>query len=243
MDWRMSTASGIGDATNAPRVFDVRSVLTSALLALPLLGVDSAAISLIDDGVSRGTFGSSDQAAKLLDELQFTCGEGPCLEAARTMAPVFAPDLQSRDEPRWPVFQDAAERAGIRAVFAIPIRVGKVSLGALDLFRRTPGPLSAAQATDAIVVADAAAQALLDATDEGSGDGADPGEQWEQLASMARVDVYQAAGMVMAQLDVSPAEALSRLRAYAFANQQTASEVAQLVLTGSLHLEPWTDAH
>jgi hypothetical protein len=139
----VSTTSGIGDATDASRILDVRSVLTSALLAgargapaadrlcracLPLLGVDSAAISLIDDGVSRGTFGSSDQAAKLLDELQFTCGEGPCLEAARTMASVFAPDLQSRDEPRWPVFQDAAERAGIRAVFAIPISVGKVTL-------------------------------------------------------------------------------------------------------------------
>jgi hypothetical protein len=95
---------------------------------VPLLGVDAAAISLIDEGMSRGTFGSSEKAAKVLDEVQFTCGEGPCLEAARNKTPVFAPDLQDRDEVRWSAFRDAAQRAGIRAVFAIPIRVDNAGL-------------------------------------------------------------------------------------------------------------------
>ena len=58
---------------------------------LPLLGVDAAAISLIDEGESRGTFGASDAAARLLDSLQFTAGEGPCLEAAQSMVPVPSP--------------------------------------------------------------------------------------------------------------------------------------------------------
>jgi hypothetical protein len=206
---------------------------------LPLLGVDAAAISLIDEGESRGTFGASDAAARLLDSLQFTAGEGPCLEAAHTMTPVLVPDLHAQDEPRWPAFKDAAERAGVRAVFAVPIRVGKIGLGALDLFRSVAGPLSTAQLSDALMVADAAAQILLDLVDESStltGRG-DPLAQWAQVASLSRVEVYRATGMIMAQLDLSPAAALVRLRAYAFANELTASEVAQLVTSRSLRME------
>jgi hypothetical protein len=49
---------------------------------------------------------------------------------------------------------------------------------------------------------------------------------WEQLTSLQRVEVYQATGMIIAELDVDPAEALIRLRAYAYARGLTASEVA-----------------
>jgi hypothetical protein len=206
---------------------------------LPLLGVDAAAISLIDQGESRGTFGASDQNARQLDSLQFTAGEGPCLEAARRMLPVLVPDLRSQAEPRWPAFKEAAERAGVRAVFALPIRVGRIGLGALDLFRTVAGPLSRPQMTDALLVADAAAQVLLDVIDDGVSDDerAGPLEQWAQVASLARIDVYQATGMVMAQLDISPLEALVRIRAYAFAEELTAGEVAQLIVTRHLRLE------
>jgi hypothetical protein len=209
------------------------------MACLPRLGVDAAAISLIDEGESRGTFGASDVAARLLDSLQFTAGEGPCLEAADTMMPVLVPDLHAQDEPRWPAFKDAAERAGVRAVFAVPIRVGRIGLGALDLFRSVAGPLSTAQLADAIMVADAAAQILLDLVDKArsaTGRG-DPLAQWAQVASLSRVEVYQATGMLMAQLDLSPAAALVRIRAYAFANELTASEVAQLVTSRNLRME------
>lgn len=206
---------------------------------LPLLGVDAAAISLIDEGESRGTFGASDAAARLLDSLQFTAGEGPCLEAAGTMVPVLVSDLHAQDEPRWPAFKDAAERAGVRAVFAVPIRVGKIGLGALDLFRSVPGPMSSTQLHDALIVADGAAQILLDLVDESSttAERGDPLAQWAQVASLSRVEVYQATGMIMAQLNLSPAAALVRLRAYAFANELTASEVAQLITSRHLRME------
>lgn len=207
--------------------------------ALKLVGVDSAAISLVDEGESRGTFGASDDGARLLDSLQFTAGEGPCLETARTMVPVLVSDLRAQDEPRWPAFKDAAERAGVRAVFAFPVQVGRIALGALDLFRSVPGSLSVAQMTDALLIADAAAQILLDLIDERNGIAGrdDPLEQWAQVATLARSDVYRATGMIMAQLDISPAEALVRLRAYAFVHELTAIEVAELVTSRRLRLE------
>ncbi len=43
--------------------------------------------------------------------------------------------------------------------------------------------------------------------------------------------------MVMGQLDVGPAEALVRLRAHAFANDLTASEVAWSIVERRLSLE------
>jgi hypothetical protein len=205
---------------------------------LPVLGVDAAAVSLIDHGESRGTFGASDPAARLLDGLQFTAGEGPCLEAAYTRAPVLVPDLYAQDEPRWPAFKDAAARAGVHAVFALPIRVGSIGLGALDLFRSVAGPLSATQSSDALLFADAAAQIILDLIDHADpASKAEPLDQWEQMASLSRSEVYQATGMIMAQLDLSPAAALIRLRAYAFVNELTATEVADLVISRDLRME------
>ena len=46
-----------------------------------LFGIDGAAVSLIVDGSSSGTFGASSASSRRLDEYQFTYGEGPCLDA------------------------------------------------------------------------------------------------------------------------------------------------------------------
>jgi hypothetical protein len=210
------------------------------LACLPLLGVDAAAISLIDDGESRGTFGASDEIARALDGLQFTTGEGPCMEASHTSMPVLIADLNAPQETRWPAFRDAAARSDVRAVFAVPIQVGRITVGALDLFRRSTGTLSPTQLMDAVLVAEAAAQVLLDVV-EGRTDtqlGAGPVEQWEQLIALAHIEVYQATGMLMAQLDVSAATALVRLRAYAFSHELTAHDVAQLIVTRQLDMQP-----
>jgi hypothetical protein len=206
---------------------------------VPLVGVDAAAMSLFHGGESRGTFGASSSDARVLDNLQFTAGEGPCLEAVATMTPVLIDDLHAMQETRWPAFRDAADRAGIRAVFAIPVCVGQISLGALDLFRFRPGPLASGELASALIVADAAGQVLLDFVDGATdADRAGPVEQWEQVASLARIEIYQATGMIMAQLNVGPVAALVRLRAYAFANNCTAAEVAQQVVGRQLRLEP-----
>lgn len=62
-------------------------------------------------------------------------------------------------------------------------------------------------------------------------------DAWGRLADMDRIDVYQATGMLISQLDVGPAEALVRLRAHAIATNQTASQVALAILERRLVLE------
>ena len=79
-----------------------------------LLGVDGVAISVIHQGESRGTFGSSSEESRRLDEYQFTFGEGPCLDAVAIRRPVLVPDLDSPALSRWPAFAGAAVADGIQ---------------------------------------------------------------------------------------------------------------------------------
>lgn len=225
-----------------------------------LLGVDGAAISMILDGEPQGTFGSSSSASRRLDEFQFTLGEGPCLDAAATRKAVLVPDLDSPDERRWPVFSGEVLGDGIRAVFALPVMITSVCVGALDLFRAGPGPLAADQLAGGLLAAELGSLPLLDLiaamsegassqerTVDGVGDGVGDGvsggdadgdadDGWGRLAELDRVEVYQATGMLIAQLDVDAAEALVRLRAYAMATGQTASEAAWAIAHRELEL-------
>jgi hypothetical protein len=202
-----------------------------------LLGVDGAAISFMHDGASRGTFGSSGELSRRLDEFQFTLGQGPCLDAVAHDRPVLVPDLAAASEQRWPAFAGAVLGAGVRAVFAFPVSVAAVPVGAIDLFCYQPGSLSADRLDAGLHVADLAALTLLDLMGMDWTRSDHGGEPWTQLASLERVEVYQATGMIMAQLGVGAAEALIRLRGYAFANDQTASEVAWKIVGRTLSFE------
>jgi hypothetical protein len=201
-----------------------------------LFGVDGAAISMVHEGASQGTFGASSESSRRIDDYQFTFGEGPCLDAAAAGTVVLVPDLDSPGERRWPAFVGAALEEGIRAVFALPILVASASVGALDLFRSTPGPLSEDRLAGGMMAAELAAIPLLDlfATANASGAEDDP---WSRLAELDRVEVYQATGMLIAALDVDAAEALLRLRAHAIATNQTAADVAVAIIERRLELE------
>jgi hypothetical protein len=202
-----------------------------------LLGVDGAAISFMQDGASHGTFGSSGELSRRLDEFQFTLGQGPCLDAVSHARPVLVPDLAAITEQRWPAFAGAVLDAGVRAVFAFPVSVAAIPVGAIDLFCYQPGPLGTDRMEASLHAADLAALPLLDLMGMDWTRTEDGGEPWTQLASLERVEVYQATGMIMAQLGVGPADALIRLRGHAFAYDQTASEVAWAIVERTLTFE------
>jgi hypothetical protein len=174
------------------------------------LDIDGAAISLHTTTTSRETLHATDATADLLEELQFTLGEGACMDAARTGHPVLVPDTgEVNGTARWPVYAAAVVEAGVGAVFALPLQWATINLGVLDLYRRAPGSLPPEQLRDAVAAVDIAALMLL-------GLRTDPGETTVWDRSWAnRVEIHQATGMVVAQLDVSATDAFARLRAYA----------------------------
>jgi hypothetical protein len=199
-----------------------------------LLEVDGAAISVTHQGSSQGTFGSSGELSRRLDEFQFTFGEGPCIDSVRTGLPVLVPDLGDPRERRWPAYAGAVLEVGVRAVYALPTAFSSSPIGALDLYRRTPGPLSADALVGGLVAAELAALPLIEMLSKDMDWAAVADGSNTVLAPLDRVEVYQATGMIMAQLGVGPDEALLRLRASAFAQGRTASEVAWAVVERKL---------
>ena len=127
------------------------------------LDIDGAAISLLTANPLRETVFASDATADLLEDLQFSLGEGACIDAALSRRPVLVADMNDPAQTaRWPVYAAAVvEQTGVRAIFALPLQWGAVDVGVLDLYRRAPGALSATQMRDALNAADAATLILL----------------------------------------------------------------------------------
>ncbi len=205
-----------------------------------LFSVDAVAISLVFDGAHTGTFGASGDWARTLDELQFTLGEGPCLESVSSRAPVLVVDLAADVfTGRWPAYGPAMLAHHIGGVYAMPVLVAGKYIGALDLFRSHPSALNGDDLAGALVAAELAEMPLLDLLDANlQATLCDPNAfAWEELTIATRAEVNQAVGMVVAQLEIEPAEALARLRAHAFVTNRTATEVARDILDRRLRLE------
>jgi ANTAR domain/GAF domain len=208
------------------------------------LDIDAAAISLVFDGANTGTLGSSGQPARMYDELQFTLGEGPCLDSITQRTLISAVDLTDPGETRWPMFGPALLTHQIRAVFAMPVIVAGECVGALDLFRANAGGLDDANVAGAIAAAEIAGIPLLDILDGDLRAAVDDpnSNAWAELKALSRVEVSQATGMLVAQLEVDPAEALMRLRAHAYVTGRSASDVARDILDRRLRLDSDNDS-
>lgn len=199
-----------------------------------VLAVTGAGVMLMSEDVRRGSLCSSNEVSKLIEDLQYDLGEGPCVDAYAGDSPVLEPDLADPAVPRWVVFAPPAVAAGARAVFGFPMRVGAVRLGALNLYRDAPGPLTDDQHADALLMAGIVAQALMLLQA-----GAPAGTVAAELEANADFQyvVHQASGMVAAQLDVSVGQALIRMRAHAFGNDRTLTDVARAVVDRQLRFD------
>jgi hypothetical protein len=78
------------------------------------------------------TIAHTDQRVLVLDETQYGHRAGPCLDAIRLDEPVAA-DLDAAHR-LWPAVGLAAARTGIRGILAVPLRVERTPVGALNLY-------------------------------------------------------------------------------------------------------------
>jgi diguanylate cyclase (GGDEF)-like protein len=142
--------------------FPIQAILDHLVKRIvDVLPITAAGVTLISPVTDPRYVAASDESALRFEELQTELGEGPCLEAYQTGEAVAVPDL--RDESRFRKFTPRALEAGLVAVFTFPLRNGNQQLGALDLYRNTPGPLDAATMDAAQTLADVAAAYLLNA--------------------------------------------------------------------------------
>lgn len=192
---------------------------------------------MVTETGNRGVVCSTDDRAAQIEDLQVTIGVGPCIDAVTSGGPVLLADFDHPgdvDLSRWPSFADDVRRGGVRAVFAFPLRIGAITLGALDLYRDRPGGLSAGQLAAALLAADAAAIALLHVTtDSRDMFAADP-----VTGADYRLQIHQATGMVAVQLDVNLDEALLRLRGRAFLEGRSLAQISDDVVARRLRFTP-----
>ena len=200
-------------------------------------------------GVS-GVLAATDGDAQRMEDLQFVLGEGPCVDANRSGHPVLIPDLGRTAGGRWPAFAPSATDLGVHAAFTFPLRVGAISIGVLDLYRRTRGPLSDGEFVEALAYADAGAAVLLHlkyGTDgepdlppgDGPGSGIDALDRSLDVTDVLdrRAVVHQAAGMISVQLRVSLATALLRLRLHAYTAERPILDVAEDVVARRMRFD------
>jgi len=189
--------------------------------------VDGASISVLAGPATGLTVSASDAVATRLDELQFDLGEGPCWSALAHRLPVLM-DAHA-DDTEWPTFRRAiagdaiADRVG--AVYAFPLAIGTLDIGAIDLYSDDPSPLTRELLSEASSLADITAWRVLRTIMQ------DHSQDYDaESIGYSRREVHQATGMIIIQLGVSPEDAELLLRAHAFAGSRTVRDVAKDVV-------------
>jgi hypothetical protein len=212
------------------------SVADACAVAVQVARVSGADLTMRTRTVSSRVVCVTDELSARVEELQLTCGEGPCMDAYRSRAPVLFENLGAVDAAqRWPAFAPAAAMIGVAAVYAFPLQMGAVRLGVMDLYHLEPKSLDARELQDALTLADTATLLLMgsEARDDS---GVEPVD--DLLGDGYRAEIDQASGMVSVQLGVVVEEAFLRLRAHAYAHDRRLTEVADDVVARRLRFSP-----
>jgi GAF domain-containing protein len=214
--------------------FDVVDFLhTLALRCTELLDAAEAGLMLADQRGGLRVVASSSERARLLELFEIQNEQGPCLDCFRSGTRVVADDLEE-DPDRWPLFTPEAKIAGFRSVYALALRCQSQVIGALNLFRTTPGALPEDDLVAAQAMADVATIGILQqrAVQEAR-------VLAEQLQSAlnSRVVIEQAKGVLAERAQVNLDDAFGMLRAYARKHNARLREVAESVIAGSVRIE------
>ncbi len=240
-----------------PEVADFLSEV--ATLAASVVSGASCGITMRRDG-EVATAASSDEFAGQVDALQYGRVQGPCLQSLNTGDVISVPDLA--DDDRWGEYRIHALSYGVRSSLSLPLTVGGITRGALNLYARQPDSFGRAATERCAAFARQAGAALtivLGNTDPAElADGATDGghrlvAELEQLrrevaaaehkianlevALASSREIGAAIGIVMNQRRISNAAAFDLLRQASQRQHRKIREVAADVLyTGALEL-------
>jgi GAF domain-containing protein len=195
---------------------------------------DAAAAGLLvtdATGVLRPMAATS-EAMELIEVFQLQNAEGPCFDCFRAGEAIEVADLAGAAD-RWPRLVPIVTGAGFRSAHAFPLRLRGRVLGALNLFRVSPGRLEPADVVAAQALADVATIAILQ--HRAAVDAQSLSEQLH-FALNSRIAIEQAKGIVSQTSGVGMDEAFTWLRAYARSRRRQLSEVAQDVIDARIEI-------
>ena len=186
---------------------------------------DNVSVTAVRPG-GAATVAATDEKVLAIDAEQYDAGDGPCLEAARTLRPVRATLEEGR--AKWPRFAAAAEDAGVRAYLSAPITVGDEMIGSLNLYSSDDRAFDPFDEALLRLFVTAASTAIT---------GYRRYERSRELiehlqrALQSRAEIDQAKGVLMAAHGVDADEAFSQLVAESQQHNTKLREVARNLLT------------
>lgn len=181
-----------------------------------VLGAQSGALTVAAEPDERMTVSTSDGMSGQIDDLEDVLGEGPGrLALTEDRIVVARIDGGHPATDAFPVFSSLAETiTGPATFFAVPMHVGGRVVGVLSLYFTAARP--GRDSKDMQFLADAVGLSLI--------------SELDSLDWSTRSRVHQATGMVTAQLNIAPDDALAVLRAHAFADSKTLDVVAEEIV-------------
>ncbi len=212
-------------------VVDILVLLTER--SVELLGAAAAGLLLVDANGDLRLMAATNEALHTVELFQIQNDEGPCRDCIHAGAPVEVADLTEAAD-RWPRFAPVASAAGFRAAHAFPLRLRGRVLGAMNLFRVEPLPMTPGEASTAQALADVATIAVLQSralheshllADQLQG------------ALHSRIAIEQAKGVIAERLGCDMDTAFRELRDHARRGGRRLADVAADVVAGILRPE------
>jgi len=182
-------------------------------------GFDHVGISTIDKRGKVTTRAAAGDLVQPLDDLQYSLGEGPCVETLRAADVVVAPHL--RHDQRWPRYVPEAVDMGLKSQLAVRLYLdGEGTLGGINLYSTTSDEVDPEAESQADLFAAHAAIALGNARKRAS--------LTEALQS--RKVIGQAIGILMERYEMSEDRAFAFLvRASSHSNIKLRDVAQELV--------------
>lgn len=201
--------------------------LPSALCsrAATLVGVSDVTIAVIGLPDRRVTLCASSERARTLDQWQFSLNQGPCLDATSSGKVTFG--RTTAGESPWEELAVKARELGYGAIAGVPLMVGSVVYGAMNL-QSDDGDIPIATLEQAVALAGATALRILTRVADAVSDESRP---------IDRAAIHQATGVVAFQLGISTDDALAVMRARAFTDDLLLEDLAAAVLDRGLRLD------
>lgn len=194
------------------------------------LAADAVGVVLADPAGGLRLVIASDERSRLIEVMQTSSEEGPCVDSIHAVASVAVDDL-SAETVRWPRLAAAAQRVGFRGLYAFPLRLDHLAVGGINVFYTDPAPLCEAELDLGQSLADLAVLGLVQEHDE---------RRVERLAERAlaalndRALVTQAVGIVSGTLDIDADTARDALTAYSHRTDTSPLGTAQALTDGEL---------
>jgi GAF domain-containing protein len=195
-----------------------------------LVDAKAAGLLLSDGNGGLEVVASTSESSRLVELMQLSSGHGPCVECYGTGLVVEVEDIES-SEKDWPDFRETALAQGFRSVHAVPMRLRGNVIGALNMFRSTPGFFTPSDSAIAQSLADVATIGILQ---ERAIRESDIATAQLQHALDSRVVIEQAKGVISQVRDVDMDEAFRKLRSYARSHSLNLRDVAELVVNRTL---------